>query len=241
MAFMYQKKRQKQEQELAILKEQYEQEILRSQLEIQESTLKNIAQELHDNIGQTLSVIKLWMAIAPIEKDHPAYEGVQNSKEMLHKVIHEMADLTKSLHTDRISEIGLKEAIRFDVASIQKTGLLHIAFDVKGNEFHFPEQKSIFLFRMYQEVMNNIIKHSKATEVNISIVYSDDYTFALTIRDNGIGFNTRQKRESTAGSSGLGLKSMQNRAKMIGASMSILSEPGKGTTVSVALALNQLS
>jgi signal transduction histidine kinase len=90
-------------------------------------------------------------------------------------------------------------------------------------------------------MMNNILKHSKATCVNVSILYSPDYTFVLTIQDDGVGFNTQEKKESTAGSSGLGLKSMRNRAKMIGANMSILSEPGKGTTISVALALNQLS
>ncbi|HVY75428.1 MAG TPA: sensor histidine kinase [Puia sp.] len=239
MAFMYQRKRVKQERELAILKERYEQEMLRSQLEIQEHTMKNIAQELHDNIGQTLSVIKLWMSIVPIEKSHPASEGIENSKEMLHKVIREMADLTKSLHTDRISDIGLKEAIGFDIASLKRTGLLKIDYEVVGEEFHFPEEKSIFLFRMYQEMMNNILKHSKASEVNISIVYSDDYTFVLTIQDNGVGFNTQQKKESVAGSSGLGLKSMRNRASLIGANLSILSEPGNGTTISVELALNQ--
>lgn len=241
MAFLYQKKKVKQEQELAILKEQYEQESLRTQLEIQETTLKTIAQELHDNIGQTLSVIKLWMSIAPIEKEHPAYEGVQNSKDMLHKVIRDMADLTKSLHTDRISDIGLQEAINFDIASIRRTGLMEVEYDVQGDEFHFPEQKSIFLFRMYQEMMNNILKHSKANRVIVTIAYSADYKFVLTIQDNGVGFNTRQKKESTSGSSGLGLKSMRNRAKMIGADMVILSEPGEGTTISVALALNQLS
>ena len=89
--------------------------------------------------------------------------------------------------------------------------------------------------------MNNILKHSKATRVKVSIVYSVDYTFALSIEDNGVGFNMKQKKESTEGSSGLGLKSMRNRAKMIGANMTILSEPGKGTTISVVLALNQLS
>jgi signal transduction histidine kinase len=241
MFFLYQRKRQKQEQEMVRMKEEYEHEVLRSQLEIQETTLKSIAQELHDNIGQTLSVIKLWMSIAPIEKDHPAFEGVQNSKEMLHKVIREMSDLTKSLHTDRISDIGLQEAINFDIASIRNTGLMEIEYEVEGDEFHFPEQKSIFLFRMYQEMMNNILKHSKATRVKVSIVYSVDYTFALSIEDNGVGFNMKQKKESTEGSSGLGLKSMRNRAKMIGANMTILSEPGKGTTISVVLALNQLS
>src|SRR5215470_3138291 len=81
--FLYQRKKQKQEQELVKMKEQYEQELLRSQLEIQEITLKSIAQELHDNIGQVLSVIKLWMASAPVDKEHPAYEGVQNSRELL--------------------------------------------------------------------------------------------------------------------------------------------------------------
>jgi signal transduction histidine kinase len=239
MFFLYQRKRQKQENEMVRMKEEYEQEVLRSQLEIQETTLKTIAQELHDNIGQTLSVIKLWMSIAPIEKDHPAFEGVQNSKEMLHKVIHDMADLTKSLHTDRISDIGLQEAINFDIASLRKTGLMEIQYDVDGDEFHFPEQKSIFLFRMYQEMMNNILKHSKAAHVHVSVVYSEDYTFVLKIQDDGVGFDLQKKRESTAGSSGLGLKSMRNRAKMIGANLSILSEPGKGTTMSVTLALNQ--
>ena len=231
-------KRQKQERELIRLKEEYEQEVLRSQLEIQESTMKTIAQELHDNIGQTLSVIKLWMSIAPINEDHEAYEGVQNSKEMLHKVIRDMADLTKSLHTDRIADIGLSEAINFDLASIRRAGIIKIQYDTQGDEFHFPDQKSIFIFRMYQEMMNNIIKHSKAGSVNVALVYSGNDTFTMTIQDDGVGFDVQKKKESGSGSSGLGLKSMQNRAKMIGGNLSIQSEPGKGTMVSVTVPLN---
>ena len=145
MIFFYQRKRQKQERELIRLKEEYEQEVLRSQLEIQESTMKTIAQELHDNIGQSLSVIKLWMSMAPIDKDHEAYEGVQNSKEMLQKVIRDMADLTKSLHTDRISDIGLSEAINFDLASIRRAGILKIHFETGEMNFIF-QIKNQFLF-----------------------------------------------------------------------------------------------
>jgi two-component system NarL family sensor kinase len=238
MFFFYQRKRQKQERELVRLKEEYEQEVLRSQLEIQETTMKTIAQELHDNVGQTLSVIKLWMSMAPIEKDHEAYEGVQNSKEMLHKVIRDMADLTKSLHTDRIADIGLSEAINFDLASIRRAGILKINFDTQGEEFHFPDQKSIFIFRMYQEMMNNIIKHSQATHVNVSLIYSGDDTFVLKIQDDGVGFDVQVKKNSGSGSSGLGLKSMRNRAKMIGADLDIQSEAGKGTDISVTVPLN---
>ena len=238
MFLLYQRRRQKQERDMVVMREQYEQEALRSQLEIQETTLKGIAQELHDNIGQTLSVIKLWMSIAPIEKEHPAFEGVQNSKEMLNKVIYDMSDLTKSLHTDRIAEIGLREAIHFDILSIRKTGLLELEFYEEGSEFHFEERKSIFLFRMYQEMMNNILKHSKATRVKVSVIYSEVYTFALIVEDNGVGFNLQSKKTDANSSSGLGLKSMQNRAKMIGADMVINSIPEKGTTISVALPLN---
>jgi len=238
MIFFYQRKRQKQERELIRLKEEYEQEVLRSQLEIQETTMKTIAQELHDNIGQSLSVIKLWMSMAPIEATHEAYEGVQTSKEMLHKVIRDMADLTKSLHTDRISDIGLSEAINFDLATIRRTGLIKVHFKTDGEEFHFPDQKAIFIFRMYQEMMNNILKHSKAAHVNVSLVYSGNDTFVLKIQDDGVGFDLQQKKESTSGSSGLGLKSMRNRAKMIGADLLIQSEPGNGTAVTVTVPLN---
>jgi len=239
MFFFYQRKRQKQQLELLRLKEEYEQEVLRSQLEIQETTMKTIAQELHDNIGQTLSVIKLWMAIAPIEKEHEAYEGVQNSKEMLHKVIRDMADLTKSLHTDRISDIGLSEAINFDLASIRRAGILKIHFETEGEEFHFPDQKSIFIFRMYQEMMNNILKHSKATHVNIAVNYSIDNKFVLKVEDNGVGFDVEKKRTQASSSSGIGLKSMTNRASLIGAQIIVQSQPGKGTSIKVELPLEK--
>jgi two-component system NarL family sensor kinase len=235
MFFFYQRKRQKQELELIRIKEEYEHEVLRSQLEIQETTMKTIAQELHDNIGQSLSVIKLWMAIAPIEESHEAYEGVQNSKELLHKVIRDMADLTKNLHTDRITDIGLSEAINFDLTSIRRAGILKIQFETTGEEFHFTDQKSIFIFRMYQEMMNNILKHSKATHVKVSLVYAGNDTFVMTIQDDGVGFDLQKKKESGSGSSGLGLKSMRNRAKMIGAELSIQTEPGKGTSISVSV------
>jgi two-component system NarL family sensor kinase len=238
MILFYQRRRQKQESELIRMKEEYEQEVLRSQLEIQESTMKTIAQELHDNIGQTLSVIKLWMSMAPIGADHEAYEGVQNSKEMLHKVIRDMADLTKSLHTDRISDIGLSEAIHFDLVNIRRAGILNIQFDTEGDEFHFPDQKAIFIFRMYQEMMNNIIKHSRATHVMVRLLYSGNDTFVLSIQDDGVGFDVQEKKKSGSGSSGLGLKSMRNRAKMIGADLSINSVPGKGTSISVTVPLS---
>src|SRR5258706_14031939 len=81
--FLYQRRQHQQEQELVPLKDIYEREALRSQLEIQESTLKTIAQELHDNIGQMLSVVKLSLSVLPLEKENPALEMGQH----LHQVL----------------------------------------------------------------------------------------------------------------------------------------------------------
>jgi len=237
--FLYQRRQHRQEKQLSRLKDQYEQELLRSQLEIQEATFKTIAQELHDNIGQVLSVVKLSLSILPLEAHHPAYESVLNSRQMLNKVIYDMADLTKSLHTDRITQIGLVEAIRFDVESLRRTGLLEIGFSVSGNEYPFEDQRAIFLFRMFQEMLNNILKHSKATQVNIAVIYTIDNKFVLKVEDNGVGFDPDKKRTQASSSSGIGLKSMTNRAHLIGAEISIKSQPGKGTTITVELPLER--
>jgi signal transduction histidine kinase len=85
--------------------------------------------------------------------------------------------------------------------------------------------------------MNNIIKHSRATHVSVSLVYKSNNTFVMKISDDGVGFDVREKKDSESGSSGLGLKSMRNRAKMIGADLAIESEPGKGTTTVVTVPL----
>lgn len=220
---------------MAQIKDQYEREVLRSQLEIQESTFKTIAQELHDNIGQMLSVVKLSLSILPIEENHPVYPQLKNSQDVLNKAIFDLSALTKSLHTDRINDVGLAESMRFELALIKKAGLVNVHFGIDGSEFAIPEQTAIFLFRMFQEVLNNALKHSHATEINVFLSYNEDDTFAMRIEDDGVGFDVEEMRKSVSSSKGVGLKSLFNRAHMIGASLDIQSEADKGTIVEVRL------
>ncbi len=237
--FLYQKRQHKHEEQLVKLKEEYDQELLRSQLEIQESTLKTIAQELHDNIGQMLSVVKLSMAGLGIAKDHPAHASIENSRDILNRAIIDVANLTKSLHTDRIAQIGLLEAVRFEVDIIKKTGLVNINFSSSGEEEHLDDQKSIFLFRMFQEILNNTLKHSKAKQINVAINFRLDHIFELKLEDNGVGFNVEEKKNKPSASGGVGLKSMINRAKLIGCDFIINSKEGVGTSVMITLPLSQ--
>ncbi|RYY62414.1 MAG: hypothetical protein EOO05_02920 [Chitinophagaceae bacterium] len=232
--FLYQRRQQKQEVEMEKMKDKYEREALRSQLEIQENAFKTMGQELHDNIGQMLSVAKLTLSVLPIEKDHAAFDQLQNSKEVLNKAIFDLSNLTKSLHTDRITQVGLSDSIRFELYALKKAGILDVHFHVEGAEEHFNEQKSIFLFRMFQESLNNILKHSKATDVDVNLSYVEDL-FILEISDNGVGFNVAEKKQSTNSHSGVGLKSIFNRAKLIGADLSIQSDTNSGTVIRIEL------
>jgi len=236
--FLYQRRQQRQEQEIITMKDKYEKEALRSQLEIQENTFKNIAQEMHDNIGQMLSVVKLSLSVLPIEKDHKAVEQVKNSQEVLNKAIIDLSNLTKSLHTEHIADIGLIESIRFELYAIRKAGIVQVQFHPEGNETPLSEQKAVFLFRMFQEILNNILKHAKASEVIVHVKFLDDI-FVLEIKDNGIGFSVEEKKQSTSSGSGVGLRSLFNRAQIIGAELTMNSEPGKGTNVLIRLPLQE--
>ncbi len=235
MLFLYKRRQQKQEQEMARVKDMYEKEVLHSQLEIQENTFKTISQELHDNIGQLLSVVKLSLSSMQLEKEHKAYPLVDHSQKVLSKAIIDLSNLTKSLHTDRITDLGLAESVSYELMTIKKAGLFEGEFSVSGTEFQLPEQKAIFLFRMFQEMLNNIIKHSAATHINVQLTYGADNTFVMQVEDNGKGFDVEKVKSSLSSAKGVGLKSMFNRAKMIGADINITSVVNKGTRVIVKL------
>lgn len=229
--FLYQRRQYRQQQELARVKEEYDQELLKSQLEIQETTLQSIAQELHDNIGQVLSVVKLSLAVLPVEKEHQAYAPLQNVREILNKAVYDLSDLTKSLHTDRIAQIGLAESIRFDLDTLKRAGLVQVSLQMQGEEYRLGEQKEIFIFRIFQELINNILKHAKASQIAVLLNYLSDEVFILSVKDNGIGFDLQEKKDSLSPLKGVGLKSIFNRAKLIGAKVKFSAEPGKGTFV----------
>lgn len=239
MLVLYQRRAHRQEQELARMKDQFDKELLQSQLEIKEATFKNIAQELHDNIGQMLTVVKFSLAGVRLPPLDPHHETIQESKQILNKAIYDLSDLTKSMHTDRITQIGLVEAIRFEMEMLSKMKLFETSFVLSEGQYHFDTQKEIFLFRIFQEIMNNIIKHSKATKVNVSVICSEAGKFSFIVKDNGLGFNVHEKQQSGSRVAGVGLKSMVNRARLIGAVVNIESEPGKGTSVEVQLPLQK--
>ena len=209
---------------------EFQQEILKTQLEIQEQTLKNISQEIHDNIGQVLSLAKINLAIIPGISDEKAANKITEARTLIGKAIQDLRDLSRGINTDLINELGLIRSIEGELETIRRTGLFEASLIIKGSSLSLGQQTELVLFRIFQELLNNVIKHSGASAVNIVMDYSADH-FIFDFSDNGNGF----LRDGAGGSSkpGIGLRNIENRTKMIGASFDLISTPGSGTRVRI--------
>ena len=229
LVLVYQKKQLQYLNDKEQLKVNFEKEILESKLEIQEQTMKNISQEVHDNIGQILSVVKLNLNLMHCEEPL-LKEKINDTNELVGKVIQDLRNLSKSLDRDTISERGLVKAIEYEFAILKKTGAYKTTLTIEGNAYVLPNQIELILFRIFQEVINNIIKHAQATLVKVSISFQP-HKFSLCIHDNGRGFDTINLKSN----SGSGIKNMRSRSRLIGADYTIESERGKGTSIKIKL------
>jgi len=228
------KRRQIHAKELAELKHSYDKTLLNSQLEIQEQTLRHISEEIHDNIGQVLSLAKLHLNTLPAPVNPENQEGITHTKELVSQALADLRDLSKSFNTDRVNEMGLEENVRHELEMLQKTRLYQTNLRINGKFYTIPLQTQTILFRMVQEAINNIIKHAKATEVEIIMDY-EPTEFCLFIGDNGVGIHHNGKPTTK---NGIGLKNMQNRSGVIGASFEIAAGENGGTSVKICLPIN---
>ena len=120
--FLFQKKKLRYIREKQTLQVQFEQELLQTQIEIQEQTLKTISQEIHDNVGQVLSLAKLNLnTVGPIT-DERTHAKIESTKELVSKAINDLRDLSRSLHGEKIGEIGLQDAIANELKILQNIG-----------------------------------------------------------------------------------------------------------------------
>ena len=230
---IHKKKQQANKKEKELMQTQFQHAILQTKVEIQEQTFKNISQEIHDNIGQVLSLAKLNLSSFPVENDPGLQTKIDETKNLISKALHDLRDLSRSLHGDKIAELGLQDSINAELKILQNTGQYQTSLSITGAQFRMEAQKEMVLFRMVQEAMNNAIKHSKAKHIDIMLDYKPDI-FRLSVTDDGIGFDPTTLQTA---STGIGLRNMQDRAEMIGAVFSLCSGPGNGTQVNVELSV----
>ena len=208
------------------MRNRFEQTLLKTQLEIQEQAFAYISQEIHDNIGQVLSLVRLNLntfdGIVTEEK-------LEQTDDLLGKAIKDLRDLSHNLQNNRIHDIGIIESIRQLLLSLEKTGRYKTSLNT-SDHFHILDPNTdIILYRMIQEIINNIIKHASAGIIDIAISSDPDMT-NIRISDNGIGFDPALLKQDRPG---IGLHNIANRAKMINATVDVKSAPGNGTIITL--------
>ncbi|MBK0379952.1 sensor histidine kinase [Mucilaginibacter segetis] len=226
---LYKNKQLTHKQEQEQLKSNFRQELLKARNEIQEQTLLNISREIHDNITQVLSFVKLNLAMTGDLDRHQQKERIGESRMLVAQAISDLRDLSKSISFEHISQLGLVKTIEIEIERISKSGIIKVALSVEGDVYTLGDKRELVLFRIFQEALNNTLKHSKASFFKISLQYSE-LLFNLTIEDDGIGFTT-----DTSQKGGSGLKNMENRAALIGAVATINSMPGKGCCIKITI------
>ena len=229
--FFVQKKQRGFSHDLMEIKANHDRELFKAQLEIQEQTFQEIAREIHDNVGQILSLAKLGLGTIDLERKEETKDSIQEISDILEKALDDLRHMSRTMNSDIIKTGGLKKSIEMQVGFLQRGGKFNTHFNINGDTVKLNETKEIILFRILQEAVNNIIRHSWATEICISLVYNKDF-LKLQIKDNGKGFSLDEK---VAGANHInGINNMQRRAKLIEAEFEIVSELGKGTVITVS-------
>ena len=221
--FLFSRRNWKHQTEKQLMKTQFQQALLQTQLEIQEQTLKTISEEIHDNVGQVLSLAKLNLNTFETNPE----KKLTHTKQLISKAINDLRDLSRSMHGDRIAELGLQQSVADELQILENSGEFKAHLKITGEPYKLPPQKEMVLFRIVQEALNNCIKYSKAKNITLQMNYAAE-SFSLFVTDDGTGFDTNIK-------TGIGLKSMQNRATLIAGNFSIQSSAGKGTAICITL------
>lgn len=224
----YQKKKFQHIEEKRSMAENYQRQLLQSRLEMQEETFTTISREIHDNVGQLLSLAKVQLNIA---QQHTQTDPtlLDDIKANIGQAMTDLRDIAKSLSSERLQLIPLSQAIDQELQRIGRNGTLSCTLHLQGEEKPLPEQYKVIVFRIIQESLQNILKHAQADEIHIHLAYNSDL-LQLTIRDNGIGFDVEQ-----VGGGGLGLQNITNRTSLIGGNADIRSTIGRGTTITLTI------
>ena len=229
-AFVYQNRKKKQLFLQLQLKEQFELEITKTQQEVKEQTLQTVGADLHDNIGQLLSLTSLTLKsiqdTTPLQSD----QRMDTAIELLTRSIKEMRLLGKLIQGDQLVSLGLIVAIKQEINWLEKTGAYQVTTKFPRKKLMADPAKDLVLFRIIQELLQNIIKHAQAKKISISLSHSAN-TMRLTIADDGIGFALETDRVSN----GMGLSNIQKRTALIGGELMIVSKPAKGTSISIIM------
>jgi signal transduction histidine kinase len=216
--------------EIQIKNEIHQRELLATQLEIQQATMQQIGRELHDNIGQKLTLVSLYTQQMLYENKVPEVsERIDQVSQIINQSLHDLRSLSKTLTDDNINQKEITTLIEEEVDNINALKKCEIYFEHQMENLELDFVHKNVLLRITQEFIQNSIKHSQCKNIFIKLKTTDENLWELNIKDDGTGFDTTKTL-----SNGIGLTNMKNRAKIIGADFSFTSEKDAGTSLNIS-------
>lgn len=206
---------------------------------VREEERAYLAREVHDVLGQQLTVLKMdmaWLKSGLKDKDASFHERLQGMDEMMDETIKTVRQISSDLRSGVLDNFGFAAAIEWQCMEFRKKTGIQINYQNGAEDVKIPQKISMGLFRIFQECLTNIARHAKATRVDVKLELAEG-RLLLQISDNGIGFDARKVKDKKT----LGLIGMQERSKIIHGDIRISSKPGKGTSIEINIPEKELS
>ena len=204
---------------------------------VQEEERKRISHELHDDTIQSLIVLSRKLdALASSSKRLSEDDRLQleELRQQTNNIMQGIRRLSQDLRPAELERLGLLATLEWLASDMAEYSGIEIKVNVIGSEQRLPEEIELELFRITQEALRNVWRHSQATRAEITVEFNHDKT-KITVSDNGKGFDIPQRIGDLAKDGKLGLAGMQERVRLIGATLKVKSQPGKGTSITVEL------
>lgn len=216
------------------LKYDYDNLLLNTRIEVQEQAFETVSREIHDNIGQVLSLgcVQLASLKYTIGNTEMA-EKLNDTLQLFKKSVKDLRLLSHSLNTGLVGHKALEQSVRSEFDRIETFSNISCTMEVMDDEEALTSDQRLVVFRIIQEALQNILKHAEATAISVRLDQNNT-NFTACVKDNGKGF---LRLENQAPES-LGLVSMQQRASLLKARLTINSLPGQGTEVTLDIPLH---
>ena len=185
----YQRRKNKMLQDKFEAEQRFIAELTKARLEIQEATLKNVSWELHDNIGQLLSVASIQLKILAKKTGEEISSEVTELKELIGNSLSEVRSLSRSLNNEVIDHSGLETSVTNEIDRFNRMEILNASLSITGEPTALKPEDVVIIFRILQEFFSNVIKYAEATTLRVSFIYKEE-ELQIEVIENGKGGNS---------------------------------------------------
>jgi signal transduction histidine kinase len=230
--FIHRNRKIKHQSEKKEINQLHQQELLSTQLEMQTQTMQHIGREIHDNVGQKLTLASLYTQQLAYENKAPHInDKIESIGSIINESLAELRQLSKSLTDDTINDNAINELLQQECDNVNNVKKAVVTFTNNKKNIVLPYQTKSILVRIVQEFLQNSLKHADCKNIDIALNKNDNL-LQLLLQDDGKGFDT-----NTVAHKGIGLSNIKKRAEIIGGKCTLESELGKGTKLEININL----